>query len=189
MMLISLLLILIVGINIGYGEWTLDSPLPLTHRLDLMPEHYLALQTSRRVQILNFLTFSDIHIMDKEAPNQLIYFQQAEPQFFTGVLDGASPFGKVIYAGPVSDMAFSLVLISSIKRNHQDSHPIALFQIQRCRSRSLCLTIHSVRMTAQMTFKAMAIWMLSAGPGCKRSDPFQFMVPITQNYANNSVPK
>ena len=78
MMLISLLLILIAGINIGYEEWTLGSPLPLTHRLDLMPEHYLALQTSPRAQLLNFFTFSDIHITDKEAPNQLIYFQQAE---------------------------------------------------------------------------------------------------------------
>ena len=62
----------------GYGEWTLGSPLPLTHRLDLMPEHDLASQTSRKVQLLNFFTFSDIHITDKEAPNQLIYFQQAE---------------------------------------------------------------------------------------------------------------
>jgi metallophosphoesterase (TIGR03768 family) len=62
----------------GYGEWTLGSPLPLTQRLDLMPEKYQASQTNRKVQLLNFFTFTDIHITDKEAPNQLIYFQQAE---------------------------------------------------------------------------------------------------------------
>jgi metallophosphoesterase (TIGR03768 family) len=62
----------------GYGEWTKGSPLPLMDRLELMPKNYQASQTNRKVQLLNFFTFSDIHITDKEAPNQLIYFQQAE---------------------------------------------------------------------------------------------------------------
>ena len=62
----------------GYGVWTLGSPLPLMRRMDLMPESYQASHTSRKERLIHFFTFSDIHITDKEAPNQLIYFQQAE---------------------------------------------------------------------------------------------------------------
>lgn len=98
----------------GYGEWTLGSPLPLTYRLDLMPEHDLALQTSRRVQLLNFFTFSDIHITDKEAPNQLIYFQQAE-RF---AINNTSIYSPVMmYTTHVLDAA-----IQTVNALHQKNH-------------------------------------------------------------------
>lgn len=64
--------------HFGYGLWSFGSPLPLIPRMDLMPENYQAAQTNRKAQFIHFFTFSDIHITDKEAPNQLIYFQQAE---------------------------------------------------------------------------------------------------------------
>jgi metallophosphoesterase (TIGR03768 family) len=62
----------------GYGNWTLGSPLPLMSRRDLMPASYGNAAPTRKAKFVNFFTFSDIHITDKEAPNQLIHFQQAE---------------------------------------------------------------------------------------------------------------
>jgi metallophosphoesterase (TIGR03768 family) len=62
----------------GYGNWTLGSPLPLMLRTDLMPANHANTPPTRKAKFINFFTFSDIHITDKEAPNQLIYFQQAE---------------------------------------------------------------------------------------------------------------
>ena len=62
----------------GYGEWTMGSSLPLVPRTDLMPANYSKPTAARKAKFINFFTFSDIHITDKEAPNQLIHFQQAE---------------------------------------------------------------------------------------------------------------
>ena len=62
----------------GYGNWTVGSPLPLMPRTDIMPKSYSKPSPAQRTKLVNFFTFSDIHITDKEAPNQLIYFQQAE---------------------------------------------------------------------------------------------------------------
>lgn len=68
----------------GYGEWTLGSPLPLMPRRDLLHASHLKQDlvaknaVIRKKKLMRFFTFSDIHITDKEAPNQLIYFQQAE---------------------------------------------------------------------------------------------------------------
>jgi len=62
----------------GYGNWTVGSPLPLMPRMDIMPASYSNPSPARKAKFINFFTFSDIHITDKEAPNQLIHFQQAE---------------------------------------------------------------------------------------------------------------
>lgn len=77
----------------GYGGWTTGSPLPLMPRTDLLknskqsnqvqqvshsPSDNLNKADENRKKLIRFFTFSDIHITDKEAPNQLIYFQQAE---------------------------------------------------------------------------------------------------------------
>ena len=62
----------------GYGSWTLGSPLPLIPRADLLPQRHAGKPPAKKVKFARFFTFSDIHITDKEAPNQLIYFQQAE---------------------------------------------------------------------------------------------------------------
>ena len=62
----------------GYGNWTVGSPLPLMPRTDIMPASYSNASSTRKKKFINFFTFSDIHITDKEAPNQLIHFQQAE---------------------------------------------------------------------------------------------------------------
>ncbi len=63
----------------GYGDWTFGSGLPVVRRTDLMPGTYRDPSPARNRKLLSFFAISDIHITDKEAPNQLIHFQQAEP--------------------------------------------------------------------------------------------------------------
>lgn len=65
--------------NYGYGYWTYGVPLPMKKRLDLMPSGYRAVKNAR--QLLHFFAITDIHITDKESPNQLIYFQQENPTY------------------------------------------------------------------------------------------------------------
>ena len=60
----------------GYGKWTLGSSLPLMPRTDIMAKGYSNSSLTRIIKFVNFFTFSDIHITDKESPNQFVYFQQ-----------------------------------------------------------------------------------------------------------------
>jgi len=62
----------------GYGVWSLGPGLPLEPRTDLMPAGYTLPVAPRRGRLLNFFAITDVHITDKEAPNQLIYLQQTE---------------------------------------------------------------------------------------------------------------
>ena len=62
----------------GYGHWTVGSPLPLVPRADLMPQAFGREPPTRKARLANFFTLSDIHITDKEAPNQLMHFQEIE---------------------------------------------------------------------------------------------------------------
>ncbi len=57
----------------GYGNWTLGAPLVAEKRTDLMPAKYDVSSVSQKAKLLSFFTISDIHITDKESPNQLIY--------------------------------------------------------------------------------------------------------------------
>ena len=63
----------------GYGEWTFGSGLPVVERLDLFPQGYVRPGNLEKERLIRFFSFSDIHITDKEAPNQLILFQQIDP--------------------------------------------------------------------------------------------------------------
>jgi metallophosphoesterase (TIGR03768 family) len=63
----------------GYGEWTYGSGLPVVQRSDLMAAGYKKPADPAPKRLMRFFSFSDIHITDKEAPNQLIAFQQTEP--------------------------------------------------------------------------------------------------------------
>jgi len=63
--------------DFGYGDWTYVEPgLPVEPRKDLMGDTYTFPAHSKK--LLNFFTFSDIHITDKEAPNQLMLLQNFE---------------------------------------------------------------------------------------------------------------
>ncbi|GAB2880188.1 hypothetical protein GCM10027046_05270 [Uliginosibacterium flavum] len=60
----------------GYGNWTLGAPLQVVTRTDICAANYRHAGVSRKVKLLNFFAITDIHITDKESPNQLIYLQQ-----------------------------------------------------------------------------------------------------------------
>ncbi len=74
----------------GYGNWTYGPGLPYDKRLDIMPSVYSASAVTKKTKLLNFFTISDIHITDKESPNQLIYIQRLHPTL---------PVGASIYSG------------------------------------------------------------------------------------------
>ena len=74
----------------GYGNWTYGPGLPHDRRLDLMPAAYRGPAITKKTKLLNFFTISDIHITDKESPNQLIYIQRLHPTL---------PVGASIYSG------------------------------------------------------------------------------------------
>lgn len=66
----------------GYGEWSYGSGLPVMERLDLMSGSYVRPENSDKIRLLRFFAFADVHTTDKEAPNQLILFQQTDPASF-----------------------------------------------------------------------------------------------------------
>jgi len=74
----------------GYGNWTYGPGLPYDKRHDLMPAGYSGSAVTKKTKLLNFFTISDIHITDKESPNQLIYIQRLHPTL---------PVGASIYSG------------------------------------------------------------------------------------------
>lgn len=109
----------------GYGDWQFSAEgLPIEPRYNLMPEGFPAkAATLTRIQSLaNFFTISDIHITDKEAPNQLIYLQQEDPKYdglntsiyspvmmcTTHVLDAAIQTINVLHKKKAFDFGISL---------------------------------------------------------------------------------
>ena len=74
----------------GYGNWTYGPGLPYDKRLDIMPTTYSGSAVTKKTKLLNFFTMSDIHITDKESPNQLIYLQRLHPKL---------PVGASLYSG------------------------------------------------------------------------------------------
>jgi len=74
----------------GYGNWTFGNPLTSVTRTDIMPALYGGSAVTKKTKLLNFFTMSDIHITDKESPNQLIYLQRLHPTL---------PVGASLYSG------------------------------------------------------------------------------------------
>ncbi|MCX5704634.1 MAG: TIGR03768 family metallophosphoesterase, partial [Candidatus Omnitrophica bacterium] len=74
----------------GFGNWTIGEPLKSVTRTDIMPALYDGSAVTKKVKLLNFFTMSDIHITDKESPNQLIYLQRLHPTL---------PVGASLYSG------------------------------------------------------------------------------------------
>ena len=64
----------------GYGSYSFAGGLACVPRFDIMPAGYSTSvrSRSRLRRLLNFFAISDIHITDKEAPNQLIYLQRED---------------------------------------------------------------------------------------------------------------
>ena len=66
----------------GYGKWIyVDWALPIVQRTDIMPSGYNAASVTAKARLMNFFAMTDIHLTDKEAPNQLIRLQQSLPGY------------------------------------------------------------------------------------------------------------
>ncbi len=92
----------------AYGAWTFSAEgLPVVQRTDLMPVHYLPSSLPRIRQLASFFTISDIHVTDKEAPNQFIYLQQEDAAFSGSNTSIYSPV--MLYTTQVLDAAIQTV--------------------------------------------------------------------------------
>lgn len=68
--------------SLGYGKWEyLDQPLPIVPRSDIMTAGYDASAVAKKTKLLNFFAVTDVHLTDKEAPNQFIALQKSNPDF------------------------------------------------------------------------------------------------------------
>jgi metallophosphoesterase (TIGR03768 family) len=107
----------------GYGAYTFAAGLPSVPRFDILPPAYATAATRTRMRrLLHFFAMSDIHITDKEAPNQLIYLQQQDPAnagkqtsiyspvmlYTTHVLDAAIQTINVLHQRRAFDFGISL---------------------------------------------------------------------------------
>ena len=101
----------------GYGKYTFGGALPIEQRFDIMPAGYNNPAPVRLKQFANFFTISDIHITDKESPNQLIYLQQEDPVYGSSVSSIYSPV--MLYTTHVLDAAIQTVN-SLHKKDHFD---------------------------------------------------------------------
>jgi metallophosphoesterase (TIGR03768 family) len=99
----------------GYGNYTYSSEgLEVELRYDIMPSSYSKTAPTRLKKFINFFTITDIHITDKEAPNQLIYVQQADPTYGAPMTSAYSPI--MMYTTHVLDAA-----VQTINALHEDN--------------------------------------------------------------------
>lgn len=91
----------------GYGRHTFGGALQIEQRFDIMPAGYKNEKPERRKRFAHFFTISDIHITDKESPNQLIYLQQEDPVRGAHISSIYSPV--MMYTTHVLDAAMQTV--------------------------------------------------------------------------------
>jgi metallophosphoesterase (TIGR03768 family) len=91
----------------GYGSFTYGGALPVESRYDIMPSGYSNTTPVRLKRFANFFAFTDVHITDKEAPNQLIYIQQQDPVYGAPMTSVYSPV--MLYTTQVFDAAIQTI--------------------------------------------------------------------------------
>jgi metallophosphoesterase (TIGR03768 family) len=74
----------------GFGNWAFGGPLKSVTRADIMPALYDGSTVTKKERLLKFFTMTDVHITDKESPNQAIYLQR---------LHKALPVSASLYSG------------------------------------------------------------------------------------------
>ncbi|MEQ8224924.1 MAG: TIGR03768 family metallophosphoesterase, partial [Candidatus Eremiobacterota bacterium] len=57
----------------GYGTWHYEAGIDYGKDPNIMPAGYNSASVTNTARLLNFFTITDIHISDKESPNQAIY--------------------------------------------------------------------------------------------------------------------
>jgi metallophosphoesterase (TIGR03768 family) len=90
----------------GYGNWVFGAPLESVTRTDIMPALYDGKAVTKKAELLNFFTITDIHITDKESPNQLIYLQHLHETLPVGV---SLYSGIMLYTTQVLDAAVQTI--------------------------------------------------------------------------------
>ncbi|ABF41906.1 metallophosphoesterase [Candidatus Koribacter versatilis Ellin345] len=91
----------------GYGNYTYGGPLRIESRYDIMPDGYGLSKPARLKQFANFFATADVHMTDKETPNQIIYLQQEDPVYGA---PGTSIYSPVmLYTTHVLDAAMQTV--------------------------------------------------------------------------------
>lgn len=93
----------------GYGVWTDGGTLAADKRYDIMAADYNTYPSAaHKAKLLSFFAITDIHIMDKETPSQLLYLQQLNQYGFeAGVTSVYSP--TMLYTTHVLDAAVQTV--------------------------------------------------------------------------------
>ncbi len=91
----------------GYGKHSLAKGLPVKKRFDLLANPGSRTAPAKTKQLAHFFAMTDIHITDKEAPNQLIYIQQADSTFGARMTSVYSPI--MMYTTHVLDAAIQTV--------------------------------------------------------------------------------
>jgi len=74
----------------GFGNWAFGGPLKSVTRSDIMPALYDGSAVTKKEKLLKFFTMTDVHITDKESPNQAVYLQR---------LHKALPVSAALYSG------------------------------------------------------------------------------------------
>ena len=115
----------------GYGNWTYGPGIPYDKRLDIMPAAYSDASVTKKTKLLNFFTMSDIHITDKESPNQLIYLQRLHPKLPVG---GSLYSGIMMYTTHVLDSAIQTVNALHNKDNKANPFDFGLSLGDTCNS-------------------------------------------------------
>jgi metallophosphoesterase (TIGR03768 family) len=90
----------------GYGTWAFGPGLPFDKRLDIMPALYAGSAVTKKVKLLNFFTMTDIHITDKESPNQGIYLSSV---YKTMPISASLYSGVMLYTTHVLDAAVQTI--------------------------------------------------------------------------------
>jgi metallophosphoesterase (TIGR03768 family) len=121
----------------GYGTWTFDTTgLPSDLRADpatfgIMQAGYVVPALPPKAKLLNFFTISDIHITDKESPNQLIYLQRLWP---TKPIGASLYSGSMLYTTHVLDAAVQTVNALHNKDNKANPFDFGLSLGDTCNS-------------------------------------------------------
>ncbi len=90
----------------GFGNWALGGPLKSVTRTDIMPALYDGSAVTKKVKLLKFFTITDVHITDKESPNQAIYLQRVHK---TLPVSASLYSGIMLYTTHVLDAAVQTI--------------------------------------------------------------------------------
>ncbi len=91
----------------GYGHYWFGNGLPVVPRYDLLVTSATYPAPTRIKKLANFFALTDVHITDKEAPNQLLYIQQADSKYGGRMTSIYSPV--IAYSTQVLDAAIQTV--------------------------------------------------------------------------------